>query len=122
MTNAELGAEAQRLLQILIDLPFEECYALTRKFGAVTQRSGIYAFRHQQEGVLYIRKAVNIRQRLRGGHKALGWAFIDRLNPDEVKIATVRWQYHAWLQSLELEARMIQALRPGYNIRIRQLK
>ena len=63
MTNSELDAEALRLLQLLMDLPFEECHALTRDFATVTQRSGIYAFRHHQEGSLYIGKAVNIRQR-----------------------------------------------------------
>jgi excinuclease UvrABC nuclease subunit len=120
MANSELDAEALRLLQLLMDLPFEECHALTREFATVTPRSGVYVFRHQQEGVLYIGKAVNIRQRLRGGHKALGWAFIDRLDPDEVKVAAVGLGYQAWLQALEIEARMIQALRPRYNIRIRQ--
>ena len=120
MTNSELDAEALRLLQLLMDIPFEDCHSLTREFATVTQRSGIYIFRHHQEGVLYIGKAVNIRQRLRGGHKALGWAFIDRLEPDEVKVAAVRLGYQAWLNALEIEARMIQALRPRYNIRIRQ--
>ncbi|MCU0544659.1 MAG: GIY-YIG nuclease family protein [Oscillatoriaceae cyanobacterium Prado104] len=120
MTNSELDAEALRRIQLLMDIPFEECHALTREFAVVTQRSGIYAFRHQQEGILYVGKAVNIRQRLRGGHKALGWAFIDRFDPDDVKIATVRLGYQAWLHALEIEARMIQALRPRYNIRIRQ--
>lgn len=122
MTDSELDAEALRLLQLLMDIPFEECHSLTREFATVTQRSGIYVFRHQKEGVLYVGKAVNIRQRLRGGHKALGWAFIDRLDPDHVKIATVRLGYQTWLQALEIEARMIQVLRPRYNIRIRQLE
>jgi len=119
MAESELEAEATRLLQILCECPFEECHALSREFATVPPRSGVYGFRHQQE-VLYIGKAVNVRQRLRGGHKALGWAFIDRLDPDAVRVATIPLGYQAWLDALELEARMIQKLRPRYNSIIRQ--
>lgn len=121
MTEAELEAEATRLLQILSQCPFQDCHVLSRDFATVSPRSGLYGFRQQQD-ILYIGKAVNVRQRLRGGHKALGWAFIDRLDPDTVRIATVPLGYQAWLDALELEARMIQKLRPRYNSRIRQLE
>ena len=119
LTNDFAMGEAQRLLEIFASSPFGECHSLTREFVTVPARPGIYAFRHQGEGILYIGKAVNIRQRLRGGHKALGWAFIDRLDPDDMRIAASVLGYQAWLQSLEIEVRMIQTLRPRYNSRIR---
>lgn len=119
LTNDFAMGEAQRLLESFTSIPFGDCHSLTREFVTVPVRPGIYVFRHQVEGILYIGKAVNIRQRLRGGHKALGWAFIDRLDPDDVRIAASVLGYQAWLQSLEIEVRMIQTLRPRYNSRIR---
>jgi excinuclease UvrABC nuclease subunit len=112
--------EAQRILEIFYSTPFNECHPLTREFSTLPARSGIYAFRHQAEGILYIGKAVNIRQRLRGGHKAFAWAFIDRLNPDDVRIVALALPYQSWLQALEIEALMIQIVKPCYNIRMRQ--
>jgi excinuclease UvrABC nuclease subunit len=112
--------ETTRLLEIFTTLPFLDCHLLTREFQTVPARSGIYGFRHIDQGLLYIGKARDIRQRLRGGHKALGWAFIDRLDPDVVRIIAVVLGYQAWLQSLDIEARMIQSVRPRYNSRIRQ--
>jgi excinuclease UvrABC nuclease subunit len=111
--------EANRVLQLLTTTPFNDCCPLTREFADITPRPGIYAFRLQQE-ILYIGKSKNIRQRLKGGHKALGWAFIERLNPDAVRIATVTIGWDAWQRSLDIEARILQIARPRYNIQIRQ--
>ena len=120
MPSDFVRGQAQRILEIFYSTPFIECHPLTREFASIPARSGIYAFRHQSEGILYIGKAVNIRQRLRGGHKALAWAFIDRLNPDDVRIVATVLTYQLWLQALEIEALMIQTVKPCYNIRIRQ--
>ncbi|OLP15406.1 hypothetical protein BST81_26575 [Leptolyngbya sp. 'hensonii'] len=117
-----IETEASRLLEIFATTSFLDCHPLTREFLTVPARPGIYGFRHMDEELLYIGKAGDIRQRLRGGHKALGWAFIDRLDPDAVRIVAVVLGYQAWLQSLEIEARMIQTVRPRYNSRIRQLE
>ncbi len=49
----------------------------------------------QQPKNLYIGKAKNLRDRLRGGHKAFFWSWLDRYEPDEVRIAYVtinQWQ------------------------------
>jgi excinuclease UvrABC nuclease subunit len=71
---------------------------------------------------LYIGKAANIQRRIRNGHKALGWAFVDRLDPDDVRIVACVMGYRAWQQVLDIEARMIQIVRPSYNIVVRQLE
>ena len=117
-----IETEATRLLAVFATQPFLDCYPLTRGFEAVPARAGVYGFRYLDQELLYIGKACDIRQRLRGGHKALGWAFIDRLDPDAVRIVAVRLGYQAWNQSLDIEARMIQIARPRYNSRIRQME
>lgn len=117
-----IETEANRLLEVFSTTPFSDCHPLTREFNSVPARAGIYGFRHVDQELLYIGKARDIRLRLRGGHKALGWAFIDRLDPDTVRIVTVRLGYQAWLRSLDIEARMIQIARPRYNSRIRQME
>lgn len=117
-----IETEALRLLEIFSSTPFSDCHPLTRNFEDVPARAGIYGFRHLDQDLLYIGKARDIRQRLRNGHKALGWAFIDRLDPDEVRIMAVKLGYQGWLRSLDIEARMIQIVRPRYNSRIRQLE
>jgi excinuclease UvrABC nuclease subunit len=117
-----IETEATRLLEIFSTTSFLECHPLTREFRTVPARTGIYGLRYLDQEILYIGKSGDMRKRLRGGHKSLGWAFIDRLNPDEVRIVAVRLGYQAWMQSLEIEARMIQIARPRYNSRIRQLE
>ena len=105
---------------MLRTIPFHECHPLTRKFDRLPNRPGIYAIHHQRQGILYIGKSGNVRRRLRGGHKALGWAFIDRLNPDDVRIAVALLTF-AWIRlSLQLEQIIIRRTRPPYNDRITQ--
>jgi excinuclease UvrABC nuclease subunit len=117
-----IETEAARLLNIFTDTPFSDWYPLTQEFRIVPARPGIYGLRHLNQGLLYIGKSGDMRKRLRGGHKALGWALIERLDPDEVRVVAVVLRYPTWLQALEIEARMIQIVRPRYNIRIRQLE
>jgi excinuclease UvrABC nuclease subunit len=112
-----LKAEAQRVLQQLATKPFSQCYPLTREFESMPNSPGFYAFRHRLEGVLYIGIATNLRRRFRNGHKALAWAFIDRLDPDDVRIATVRINRQNAQQVEYLETLMIQSARPRYNTR-----
>jgi excinuclease UvrABC nuclease subunit len=112
-----LKAEAQRVLQQLATKPFSQCYPLTREFESMPNSPGFYAFRHRLEGILYIGIATNLRRRFRNGHKALAWAFIDRLDPDDVRIATVRINRQNAQQVEYLETLMIQSARPRYNTR-----
>jgi excinuclease UvrABC nuclease subunit len=115
-------SEAGRILDQFRSSPFESGHLLTRKLETVPARTGVYAFRHRIDGLLYIGKAANVQRRMRNGHKALGWAFVDRLDPDDVRIFVEVMGYRAWQSALDIEARMIQIARPGYNIVVRQLE
>jgi GIY-YIG catalytic domain len=87
--------EARQILDSLAFTPFEQCQPLSRDFDMIPTKVGLYAFRHHSEGLLYIGKAKNLRDRLRGGHKAFLWSWLDRYEPDEVRIAYVlinQWQ------------------------------
>jgi excinuclease UvrABC nuclease subunit len=115
--------EARQILDALAFNPFERCQPISRDFDTIPTRVGLYAFRHRSEGLLYIGKAKNLRDRLRGGHKAFLWSWLDRYDPDDVRIAYVtlnQWQRPGL--SYELETLILQATNPPYNIKIpRQL-
>lgn len=115
-----LYQEAARLLTVLSTLPFQDCSPLSREFNELPNRPGIYAIKHSSRGILYIGKSGNVKSRLRGGHKALGWAFIDRLDPDDVRIAVVTLSFRWTRLSLQLEGIMLRQTRPPYNDRIAQ--
>ena len=123
MSDPFIQEEAERILDRFTTLPFDDCYPLSRDFESIPARTGIYGFLHQTQGILYIGKAANIQRRVRNGHKALAWAFIDRLNPDDVGVVTeVLRGSRSLLYLLDIEATMIQIARPSYNIVIRQFK
>lgn len=109
-----------RLLEIIGTTSFDDCYPLSRKFRELPNRAGIYAIRHRSQGILYLGKSGSVRVRLRGGHKALGWAFIDRLDPDDVRVVVARLSFPWTRLSLQLEQIMIRQVRPPYNDRIAQ--
>lgn len=115
-----LTEEAARLLHILNTTQFQDCHPLSREFNSLPNRAGIYAIRHKTEGILYIGKSGNVKSRLRGGHKALGWAFIDRMNPDDVRIAVALLSFRWARLSLQLEGIILRQIRPPYNDRIAQ--
>ena len=111
--------EARQILDTLAFTPFEQCQPLSRQFNTIPARVGLYAFRHYSEGLLYIGKAKNLRDRLRGGHKAFLWGWLARYDPDEVRIAFVtlnHWQKPGLLY--ELETLMLQSSNPPYNVKI----
>ena len=112
--------EATRLLDIICTTSFNDCYPLSREFRELPNRAGIYAIKHRSQGILYLGKSGNVRVRLRGGHKALGWAFIDRLDPDDVRIAVAQLSFSWTRLSLQLEKIMLRQIRPSYNDRIAQ--
>ena len=118
MDYSQISAEAERLLEILSATSFEDCCPLTKQFSHLMVRPGLYAIRHRIYGILYVGKSANIRERFKQGHKALVWAFIDRLHPDDVRIAAtpVGFEWHKLLY--ELEGIVIRQVRPPYNIRI----
>ena len=115
----DIKAEAKAFLDALAFTPFENCQPLSREFENVPTRLGLYAFRHRFDGLLYVGKAKSLRDRLRGGHKAFLWGWLDRYNPDDVRIATVvinQWQRPGL--SYELETLILQATNPPYNAKI----
>jgi excinuclease UvrABC nuclease subunit len=115
-----LNKEATRLLQILSTTSFQQCCPLSREFNELPNRPGLYAIKHRTQGILYIGKSGNVKSRLRGGHKALGWAFIDHLNPDDVRIAVATLSFEWTRLSLQLEQIVLRQTRPPYNDRIAQ--
>jgi excinuclease UvrABC nuclease subunit len=114
-----LREEAQEILETLSLTPFGNCYPLSRDFEAVPSDPGFYAFRHRSDGILYIGIGTNLRRRFRNGHKALSWAFVDRLSPDDVRIATVEMGQRTPKQVEYIETLMIQGARPRYNTRMK---
>jgi excinuclease UvrABC nuclease subunit len=120
MTEEKTKAEARRILEILASMPFDDCLPLLRTFKDFPPRPGLYAIRHRIEGILYIGKSLHIRNRFMGGHKALYMSYVDRLDPDDVRIAVVPLTYEQRLCLLDLEATMIQIVKPRYNSVIRQ--
>lgn len=111
--------EARQFLDNLALTPFEQCQPLSREFDQIPAKLGLYAFRHRTEGLLYIGKAKNLRDRLRGGHKAFLWSWLDLYNPDDVRIAFVtlnQWQRPGL--SYELETLILQSTHPPYNVKI----
>ena len=113
-----INTEALRILALLKEMPFEDCCPLTREFDELPPLPGIYAVRHKVQGVLYVGKSGSVRSRFKGGHKALAWALMDRMNPDDMRIAVVTLSYQ-WIRlSLPLEKLIIRELRPPYNIRL----
>jgi excinuclease UvrABC nuclease subunit len=119
MTDDEIQSEALRILKILTDTPFEQCCPVTKEFSELPPRLGLYAVRHREEGVLYIGKAGNVRNRFMGGHKAIQWAYVEHLAIDDIRIVAVVVSSQ-WRRSLlELETLMLQSIKPRYNIKIR---
>ena len=113
-----INDEALRILKLLEEMPFDDCCPLTREFVGLPPRPGIYAVKHKTQGILYIGKSGSVKGRFKGGHKALGWAFMDRLDPDDVKIAFVILGLQ-WIRlSLQLEQIIIRQLLPPYNVRV----
>lgn len=118
MTDA-LDQEAQAILQALISVPFDDCIPVGRNFPTLTTRHSIYAVRHRTEGLLYIGKAQNPKQRFTNGHKALVWCWIERYNPEDVRITAYPLEYIQWATlSLDLENLIIRASEPPFNVKI----
>jgi len=117
--DSNLQTQARRILDAIALIPFEECQPLSREFDTLPSRPGIYAIRHKNNGLLYIGKTKSLRGRFSGGHKAFLWAWLDKYNDEDVRIALQvipYWGNPALL--LELEAIIIRATEPPYNAQI----
>ncbi|HAX80582.1 MAG TPA: excinuclease ABC subunit C [Cyanobacteria bacterium UBA11372] len=111
--------EARQIVDTLAFTPFEQCLPLSREFANLPSLPGLYAIRHRTDGLLYIGKTKSLRGRFSGGHKAFLWAWLDKYNDEDVRIAIrplSAWRNPALL--LELEAIIIRATEPPYNVQI----
>jgi excinuclease UvrABC nuclease subunit len=120
MTEDALTTEATQILEQLAAQPFDQCYPLLPTLTDLPKRPGIYAIRHQEQGILYIGKSLNLRQRFMDGHKALYRCYLDRFPPEIIRIAIVIITDEQRRRILDIEARMIQMTKPRYNSVIRQ--
>lgn len=119
MSTNDSKLQAQRILDAIAFISFEQCQPLTREFESIPARPGIYAIRHRTDGLLYIGKTKSLRGRFRGGHKAFLWAWLDRYNNADVRLAVQlisHWENPTLL--LELEAIILRATEPPYNVQI----
>nr|RNJ69264.1 MAG: GIY-YIG nuclease family protein [Leptolyngbya sp. IPPAS B-1204] len=119
INDSELQMQARRILDTIAFTPFEHCQPLNREFDNIPARPGIYAIRHQTAGLLYIGKTKSLRGRFSGGHKAFLWAWLDKYSDEDVRIAMQSisyWESPALL--LELEAIILRATEPPYNVQI----
>jgi hypothetical protein len=119
MTDSKLQTQALDILNAIAFTPFEQCQPLSRELTNIPSRPGIYAIRHKTDGLLYIGKTKSLRGRFSGGHKAFLWAWLDKYNDEDVRIAfeiISHWKNPALL--LELEAIILRATEPPYNVQI----
>jgi len=117
--DSDVQAQAQTILDAIAFIPFEQCHPLSQEFSHLPKRPGIYAIRHKNEGLLYIGKTKSLRGRFSGGHKAFLWAWLDKYNDEDVRIAVQiisHWGNPALL--LELEAIILRSTEPPYNAQI----
>ena len=120
MTDNELRSKAEGILEILRSTGFIAGHPVTKELEGLPNQPGIYAIQHQSGEILYIGKGKGLKDRLKNGHKAFFWAWIEGIKPSEISIAFVSLSFEDWLQSLELETVILQKLRPRYNVQIRQ--
>ncbi|MBW4620127.1 MAG: GIY-YIG nuclease family protein [Cyanosarcina radialis HA8281-LM2] len=92
---------------------------MSRDFAELTTKPGIYAIRHRLEGLLYIGKAQDIKERFRGGHKAITWSWLEDYDHRDVAIAVREIDFQQWRRlSSNLEGIILIWSKPPFNIRI----
>lgn len=115
----EIEAQARAILDTLVGVPFSKCIPISRDFTDLAAKPGLYAVRHRGDGLLYIGKAQDIKERFKGGHKALTWSWIADYDHRDVAIATHPLDFMQWRTlSLELESIILNISEPPYNVRI----
>jgi GIY-YIG catalytic domain len=115
----ELETQARQILDFLVQQPFAECISISRDFAGLSTKPSIYAIRHRSEGLLYIGKAQDVKERFRGGHKAVTWAWLADYNHRDVVISTHEIDYRQWRTlSSDLEGIILVWSKPPFNIRI----
>jgi GIY-YIG catalytic domain len=115
----EIEIQAREILNFLVQRPFPDCIPISRDFAGLTAKPGIYAIRHRTAGLLYVGKAQDIKERFRGGHKAITWAWLADYNHRDVAISIYEIDYRQWQTlSSDLEGIILVWSKPPFNIRI----
>ena len=115
----DLETQAHTILDTLLRVPFSECSPISRNFEELPTRPGLYAVRHRQNGLLYVGKTQDIRERFKGGHKALTWSWLEDYNHRDVMIAVYLLDFLQWRAlSSSLERIILNISKPPYNARI----
>ncbi len=118
-TMTEIERQARFILDALVQIPFTDCVAITRDFANLTTKPGIYAIRHRQSGLLYVGKAQDVKERFRGGHKAITWSWLEDYDHRDVAIATYEIDFRQWRTlSSALEGIILVWSQPPFNVRI----
>jgi excinuclease UvrABC nuclease subunit len=115
----DLQQQAREILDRLAFTDFDLCLEIDRTFNHLPRAPGIYAIRHRTDGLLYLGKTNDLSTRFNGGHKSFTWAWLDLYQPSDVRIAIERldrWGKAGLL--LELEAILLRATEPPYNVKI----
>ena len=86
-SDSELKIQAKRVLDMIAFAPFEQCQIVSRDFREMPASPGIYAIRHRTAGLLYIGKTKSLRGHFSGGPKAFLWAWPDKYDDADVRIA-----------------------------------
>lgn len=115
----ETETQARAILDALMNQPFASCVPISRDFATLTTKPGLYAVRHRTEGLLYVGKAQDIKERFRGGHKSITWSWIADYDYRDVAIATCTLDFMQWRAlSSELERIILNISEPPFNARI----
>jgi GIY-YIG catalytic domain len=115
----EIEIQAREILNFLVKRPFPDCIPISRDFAGLTSKPGIYAIRHRSAGLLYVGKAQDIKERFRGGHKAIIWSWLEDYDYRDVAIAICEIDYQKWKAlSSGLEGIILVWSKPPFNIRI----
>jgi excinuclease UvrABC nuclease subunit len=110
---------AQQILAVLVSTSFDQTVSLSRSMEGLPDRHGIYAVKHQSEGILYIGKTNKLKARFTNGHKAFLWAWLEYYPPETIGIAYVELDFIRALHDKEIEVRILQRMRPRYNTQMR---
>lgn len=115
----EIEAQARAILHALVNVLFFECAPISRDFADISTKPGLYAVRHCDDGLLYVGKAQDFKERFKGGHKALTWSWLEDYEHRGVAIATYAFDFLQWRRlSSELERIILNISEPPYNARI----
>jgi predicted GIY-YIG superfamily endonuclease len=118
-TGMTVEDEARYILDCLASQAFNECQPVNRDFAGMTTKGSIYAVRHRTDGILYVGKTQNPKNRFAAGHKALVWCWFQGYMPADVRIAVYSLDWQKWTAlSLELENQIIRATEPPFNVKI----